>query len=404
MTQRRTEAVTFEGASGQLKGTIEFPTRNEHRAVAVFAHCFACGRNSLAAVRIARLLTDHGIATLRFDFAGIGESEGQFGEIGLLGNADDIVSAVDALADKGLICDLLIGHSYGGAAVIAAASRLPAVRNLVTIGAPFEVDHVLDTIGVERKRIEREANVKLSILGRETIISDEFVKQASNEQQQRRIAELDGRLLILHARDDMVVPYVQGERIFLAAGGEKDFVTLPGADHLLTAPTSAAQVADLIQSWFARSEGPEVADNRPLAATVKVATQGGMFTQLVQSHTHDWVADEPEDFGGDDLGPSPYDHLLAALGTCTSMTVMLYARRKNIPLEKVEIELEHGREHASDCAECTDESKRIDVLDRSLRLHGPINEVQKAELMRIANRCPVHRTLENRIEIKTTPF
>ena len=401
---RRTEAINFQGRSGQLKGTIEYPARENPRAVAVFAHCFACGRNSLAAVRIARLLADCGIATLRFDFAGIGESEGQFGETGLLGNADDIVAATSALAENGLPCNLLIGHSYGGAAAIAAASQIPTVRNLVTIGAPFEVDHVLKTVGADQDRIEQEGSMVLSILGREAVITDEFVKQASNEGQRQRIAELDVRLLILHEQDDGIVPYEQGERLFLAARREKDFVTLKGADHLLTAPDSAQQVSSLISDWFARTEMPQINDVRPVSATVKVTTAGGKFAQIVQSRTHDWLADEPEDFGGDDLGPSPYDHLLAALGTCTSMTIMLYARRKKIPLEKVEVELEHGREHASDCAECVDESKQIDVLDRSIRFHGAIDERQRADLMRIADRCPVHRTLENRIEIKTTPF
>jgi len=402
--QRRSEAIAFAGKSGTLHGIIEMPARVEPRAVAVFAHCFACGRNSLAAVRIARLLADCGVATLRFDFAGLGESDGQFGETGLLGNADDIVAAAAALAERGLVCTMLVGHSYGGAAVIAAASRLPAVGNLVTIGAPFEVDHVLENIGADREQIARDGNVRLNIFGRNAIITEEFLVQASNALQMERLAKLEARLLVLHARNDPVVPYEQAERLFLAAGGEKDFATLASADHLLTDPDAATQVVGLIDTWFSRTEQPQPPDSRPLSATVKVATAGGVFTQHVQSHSHDWLADEPQDLGGDDRGPSPYDHLLAALGTCTSMTVMLYARRKSIPLEKVEIELEHGREHASDCVECADDGKRLDVLDRSIRLHGAIDEVQRAELLRIADRCPVHRTLENRIEIKTTTF
>lgn len=402
--QRRSETIAFAGKSGTLHGVIEMPARVEPRAAAVFAHCFACGRNSLAAVRIARLLADRGIATLRFDFAGLGESEGQFGETGLLGNADDIVAAAAALTERGLVCTMLVGHSYGGAAVIAAASRLPAVGNLVTIGAPFEVDHVLETIGADHEQIAREGSARLNIFGRDAVITEEFLAQASNALQLERLAGLTARLLVLHARNDPVVPYEQAERLFLAAGGEKDFTTLPRADHLLTDPDGAPRVVGLIDSWFSRTEQPQPAENRPLPATVRVATAGGVFTQQVQSHSHDWFADEPQDLGGDDRGPSPYDHLLAALGTCTSMTVMLYARRKSIPLEKVEIELEHGREHASDCVECADDGKRIDVLDRSIRLHGAIDDVQRAELLRIADRCPVHRTLENRIEIKTTTF
>lgn len=406
MTKRASERVVFAGSQGDLAGILERPGAQSPRGVAVFAHCFACGRQSIAATRVARFLAERGFAVLRFDFAGLGESEGEFGDTGLLGNADDIVSAVGALAQRGLQCSMLIGHSYGGAAVVAAASRLPQVDHLVTIGAPFEADHVLDTIGANRTELADVGRTSVTLMGRETVITDAFVKQASNAEQAARLATLKSRLLVMHARGDDIVAYEQGEHLFVAAGGEKDFVTLRDADHLLSAPGAADQVAESIDQWFSRANSHSPGEERPLPGTVKVATQAGDFAQLVQSQSHDWIADEPVEVGGDDLGPTPYDHLLAALGTCTSMTLMIYARRKGIPLERVEIELEHGREHAADCAECQDTkgSKQIDVMDRSIRLHGPIDDGQRAELMRIADRCPVHRTLENRIEIKTIGY
>lgn len=406
MTVRKTERFAFPGSQGDLAGIIELPATQPHRGVAVFAHCFACGRQSIAATRVARYLAERGYAVLRFDVAGLGESEGEFGQTGLLGNADDIVSAVEALAQRGLQCSILIGHSYGGAAAIAAATRLPQVEHLVTIGAPFEVDHVLDTIGADRAELAGAGRITVTLMGRETVITDAFVKQASNADQAARLAALEARLLVLHAREDDVVAYEQGERLFLAAGGEKAFVTLRDADHLLSAPGASVQVVDRIDHWLGRTDIQLPAGERPLPGTVRVATQTGDFAQLVQSQSHDWIADEPVEVGGDDLGPTPYDHLLAALGTCTSMTLMIYARRKGIPLERVEIELEHGREHAADCAECPNMNAgvQIDIMDRSIRLHGPIDDGQRADLMRIADRCPVHRTLENRIEIKTIAF
>ena len=401
------ERISFPGSNGELSGTLERPADGMLRGAAVFAHCFACGRNMLAASRIARYLAEQGIATLRFDFTGIGESEGAFEDTGLVSNADDIVAATDALAERALTATVLVGHSYGGAAAIAAADRLPSVTHIATLGAPFDVAHVIESIGVSRKAIARDGRADFTLFGRPLVIGADFVEQASNDAQRQSLAHLAQSLLVLHSPSDAIVPYAEGEQIFLAAAGNKSFVSLDGIDHLATGDEAVERIGAIIAGWLplARPHGVRAApDNRPLPGTVRVRTDRGKFAQVVQSETHDWIADEPLELGGDDRGPTPYDHLLAALGTCTSMTISLYAARKGIPLDTVEIELEHGREHAADCTDCGDGDARIDVLDRSIRLHGELTAEQRERLMEIADRCPVHRTLENRIEIKTIEF
>lgn len=398
---------TFPGSHGTLCGTLELPTGQEPRAVAVFAHCFACGRNALAATRIARSLAEQGIATLRFDFAGIGESEGAFEETGLVSNADDIVAAGAALADRGHTVSILIGHSYGGAAALAAAERMPTVSHVATIGSPFDVTHVIESIGASTAEIDEQGSAKFALFGRDLSIGRDFVAQASNSAQQKRLASFGRALLVMHSPTDQIVPFSEGLQIFAAAGGTKSFVSLDGVDHLVTGNEATGRISAMIAAWLPlppQAEQRVTDEARPLPGTVRVSTDRGKFAQIVQSQSHDWVADEPLELGGDDRGPTPYDHLLAALGTCTSMTIGLYAARKRIPLEAVEIELEHGREHAADCAECSDADAKIDVIDRSIRLKGDLTAEQRTRLLEIADRCPVHRTLENRIEIKTIAF
>lgn len=398
---------TFPGSHGTLSGTLELPSGEKSRAVAVFAHCFACGRNSLAATRLARGLAKQGIATLRFDFAGIGESEGEFADSGLVSNADDIVAAVAALEEHGHIVSILIGHSYGGAAALAAIDRLPTVSHVATIGTPFDVTHVIESIGSSKAEIEEQGDVRFTLFGRQLSIGREFVAQASNTAQRERLAKFDRSLLVMHSPTDEIVSFSEGLQIFAAAEGSKSFASLEGIDHLVTSAEAIERITSVITAWLPlppEADQPEATGPRPLAGTVRVTTDKGKFAQIVQSQSHDWVADEPLELGGHDRGPTPYDLLLAALGTCSSMTISLYAARKGIPLESVEIELEHGREHAADCSDCSDASTRIDVIDRSIRLHGDLTAEQRAKLLEIADRCPVHRTLENRIDIKTTPF
>lgn len=403
--QSTSEKISFMGSKGQIGGTLDLPSDGAVRGAVVLAHCFACGRNSLAASRLARYFAANGIATLRFDFAGIGDSEGDFAATGLVSNAEDIIAAAAELSRRAMPVDFLVGHSYGGAATIAAAEHVASVTHVVTIGAPHDVGHVIESIGSSQAEIAERGEADFSLFGRTLKIGSTFLEQASNSEQQARLSRFSKSLLVLHSPDDEIVPFSQAQSIFAAAGSrDKSFVALNGVSHLATRDADIARIGSIILSWLPLPPAeavPSVQGIRPLPSTIRVRTDKGKFAQIVQSEKHDWIADEPRTVGGDDRGPTPYDHLLAALGTCTSMTIALYAQRKGIPLEAVEIELEHGREHSSDCVACDDGGVQIDVLDRSIRLHGELSTEQRSRLMQIADRCPVHRTLESRIEIKT---
>jgi len=400
-----TEKFQFTGKNGQkLDGRLEKPKGRDVKAIALFAHCFTCTKSSKAAVRITSALAARGIATLRFDFTGLGASEGTFSQSGFESNMSDLVAAANALAEGPGAPSIIIGHSLGGAAVIAAAEQIEHAKAVVTVGAPFEVDHVLHQLGDDLEKVEKHGEAEVSIGGRPFVVDQAFVEETFNQPQAERLQKLGKALLVLHAPDDDIVGLKNAGKIFTAARHPKSFMALDGADHLLTAEGSAEYAAQIIAAWVTPYIGAEAAqaETRPHKGIVRVGTAGGKFTQNIQTETHDFLGDEPKSFGGDDLGPTPYDFLLAALGSCTSMTIKMYADRKKIPLEAVEIELEHSRDHVDDCADCSNTENRIDVIDRSIRMTGDLSDEQRHRLLEIADRCPVHRTLENHIEIHST--
>ena len=397
-----TEPFRFTGRDGLvLDGRLERPRHSEPRGVAIFAHCFTCGKDVRAAATIARTLANKGLMVLRFDFTGLGGSGG--GLEGFAGNVDDLVAAADALRGAGRAPTLLVGHSLGGAAVIAAAEHIPEVAAVVTIGAPFEVDHVLDRLGEGRAQVETEGEAVVSIAGRPFRVTRDFIDQAMGQPQAERLTRLGRAILVMHAPGDELVALDNARRIYDSARHPKSFVALDGADHLLTHDEDARYAAELIAAWAERYLAPLGQDGRPVDGIVRVTTAGGKFGQLVATPSHVFVADEPKRFGGDDDGPTPYDLLLAALGTCTSMTIKTYADRKGMTLDKVRIELEHSRDHAEDCASDVEGgSAMIQVIDRAIELVGDLTDDERARLMEIADRCPVHRTLEGDLHIHST--
>lgn len=398
------ERFDFPNASGQnLAALLDRPT-GEPRAYALFAHCFTCGKNVHAAKRIAEALTALDIAVLRFDFTGLGSSEGEFANTNFSSNVGDLLAAAAALRRLRRAPAILIGHSLGGTAVLAAAAEVPEARAVVTIAAPCDPAHVTGLFKDRLDEIGAEGEVEVALAGRPFRISRAFVDDLAQHKLERRIANLRKALLIFHSPTDEVVGIDNASRIFAAAKHPKSFVSLAGADHLLSARGDAAYVADVIRAWAGRYlDAPErAAEPAPQAGAVVVReTRRGRFQQEVTAGRHRFLADEPLDVGGLDSGPSPYDLLLAGLGACTAMTLRLYAERKALPLEEVTVALDHSKIHAVDCAECETKEGMIDRIERAITLLGKLDADQRQRLMEIADKCPVHRTLTSEIDIRT---
>lgn len=399
MAYRTAEFTNADGV--RLKARIELPV-GPVRAVALFAHCFTCTMQSHAATRLTIALAMRGIATMRFDFTGLGGSDGDFANAGFAADVADVVGAADHLRATIGAPALLIGHSLGGAAILAAAGRVPEARAVVTIGAPFDPEHVLHRIDGDLSAIERDGAGDVRIGGRQFRISADFLSNTRGAMPAAQIAGLKRALLVLHAPLDEIVGIDNARQIFEAARHPKSFISLDGADHLLTRLADAEYVAGLIATWSERYLDPVPAGADVAAGEVLAGSTAGKFATLIRTPGHDLIADEPVAIGGSDAGPGPYDLLLAALGACTSMTVRLVAARENIPVTGVTVRLRHDRNHAADCDHCLESGSRIEAIHRSIGFTGELDDVQRARLMVIADKCPVHRTLTGVLHIHTT--
>ncbi|WP_019590288.1 MULTISPECIES: bifunctional alpha/beta hydrolase/OsmC family protein [unclassified Thioalkalivibrio] len=395
----RRERVEFPGHRGQmLAGRIDRPT-GPVRAWALFAHCFTCGKDNRAANRIARGLAETGIATLRFDFTGLGDSEGDFANSGFSSNLEDLLAAADYLRGRDAAPALLVGHSLGGAAVLGVAGRIPECRAVATIAAPFEADSVLDHFGEALETIETEGEATVNLAGRPFRIRREFVEDLRSQTQAERIRDLDRPLMILHAPGDTVVSVDAARRIFETARHPKSFVSLDDADHTLLNPADAEYVAGLVAAWGTRYIGEERGDSADAdapgdgtAVTVE-ETGDGQYQQDVRIGPHHFLADEPPDVGGDGTGPNPYELLLASLGACTSMTLRMYAAHKQLPLERVRVHLQHEK--------LKGENGPVDRITREITIEGDLDAKQRERMLQIADRCPVHRTLHGEVQVET---
>lgn len=394
--------VVFTNASGtRLAGRLELPA-GPMRGVALFAHCFTCTAQSHGARRIGIALAEHGIATMTFDFTGLGKSEGAFADSHFAANVSDLVAAAAHLRETIGAPSVLIGHSLGGAAVIAAAGDIPECRAVVTIGAPYDPAHVLHQLGDQIARVRAEGQAEVTIGGRPFEVSSAFLDAVEGQDQAGRLARLKRALLVLHAPTDATVGIENAAQIFGAAKHPKSFVSLDGADHLLTQAAPAAYAAAMISAWVEPYLPPAAPSDAPAEGRVRVTTTDAKFTTLVQSATHSFVADEPLKVGGSDLGPTPYDLLLSALGTCTAMTIKLVADREAMPLTGVSVELSHDRCHSEDCQTPGEGRPKIEILSRAITLSGDLTDAQRSRLRAIADKCPVHRTLEAHPVIRTT--
>ena len=406
MATLNSEKITFTGSQGfDLAARLDLPA-GKPRAYAVFAHCFTCSKDIFAASRIAGTLTGHGIAVLRFDFTGLGGSDGEFANTNFTSNVEDLLVAAEYLRQNHEAPQILIGHSLGGAAVLAVAGRIPEALCVATIGAPCDPAHVAENFKKDIEEIKAKGEAEVHLGGRPFRIQKQFIDDIEGQKLKEAIHGMKKALLVFHSPIDETVGIENASQIFLAALHPKSFISLDQADHLLRRRADALYVADVIAAWTARFIGrEEEAPSRQALATEKgtvlVAEAGdGPFSQLVSvGGRHALRADEPHAVGGNDTGPTPYDYLLAGLGACTSMTMRMYADRKGIPLERVAVTLRHEKMHADDCAKCETSSGKIDRIEREIEISGDLDAESRQKLMEIADKCPVHRTLHSEVKI-----
>ena len=407
----KSERVNFPGALGnELAARLERPGEVTPAAYALFAHCFTCSKDLKAVSRISRALVSRGFGVLRFDFTGLGESEGDFADTNFSSNLEDLHAAVEFLRRRYQAPQLLIGHSLGGAAVLSVAGEVQEVRAVVTIGAPSDTEHLQETLLSAAPELADSEEVEVSLAGRSFRIRRQFLDDLAEQRVLSAVRELDRALLILHSPTDDVVGIEHAARIYKAARHPKSFVSLDGADHLLLSrPEDARFVAEVVSTWSARyldpassGDGEKTADESVPEGVVRVSGGPDGLEQEIRAGRHRLTADEPTSVpGGTDQGPNPYDFLLAALGACTSMTLRMYAERKGWDLRGVEVTLSHSKIHAEDCAECETREGKVDCIEREIALEGDLDDDQRRRLLEIAGRCPVHRTLTSEIVVRS---
>lgn len=394
----------FQNHFGEtLSGRLETPTGTP-AAYALFAHCFTCSKDIIAASIISKKLTESGIAVLRFDFTGLGNSDGDFANTNFSSNVDDLISAYRSLTQQFEAPQILIGHSLGGAAVLKAAQQLSSVKAVVTIGAPSCTEHVSHLFKDNLETIKKEGKAQVQLAGREFTIKKQFIDDLNKVEIIDGIKNFKKALLVLHSPIDNRVSIDHAAEIFLAAKHPKSFISLDSADHLLFNRSDAEYAAKIIGAWVSK-----YIDNKK-GESIKVEKgsvslknrKGTKFTNDIYTSKHHIVADEPRSIGGNDLGLSPYELLLSGLGACTSMTLKMYAERKNINLESIQVDLRHSKIHAEDCNECETEKGMIDQIEKHIQIEGQFTPEQKQRLYEIAERCPVNRTLLSEVSIKSS--
>lgn len=399
----QSQKVFFSNAQGQqLSARLELPVNQTPHSYAVFAHCFTCNKNLTPVTNISRSLRLQGFGVLRFDFTGLGESEGDFSDTNFSSNIDDLEAAAAFLAEHHQAPSLMVGHSLGGTAAICAGSRIESVQAIATIGSPFDPGHVSHLLDTNIPEIEAKGEAQVTIAGRSFRVKKQFLEDIREKMIVEQLGAMRKALLILHSPQDEVVAIENAAKIYQAAFHPKSFVSLNGADHLLSNKADSLYAGEVIASWAKRYVSlPKAA---PIKAQKQVAVRLGPegYTTEIMVRQHHLTADEPPSVGGNDFGPTPYELVAAGLGACTAMTLHMYARRKKWDLREVRVHLDHYKDYAEDLQSCeNDQTSKIDHFERILELEGDLNEEQKARLLEIADRCPVHRTLNSPVNIQT---
>ena len=401
--------ASFKNSQGEsLSGLLETPN-SETKAYALFAHCFTCSKDIAAASRITRALANKGIAVLRFDFTGLGNSDGDFANTNFSSNISDLIQAANHLKENYAAPVMIIGHSLGGAAVLAAAHEIPSLKAVVTVGAPSTGHHVEHLFSHAKEEIVENDEALVDLAGRKFTIKKQFVEDINKYNDVEHISQLNKALLVLHSPIDETVSIDEAAKIYSAAKHPKSFISLDKADHLLSRREDSEYVASIISSWAARyldifdvnHEASSGTAPKIESGHVLVTEQNKKFTRKIYTEDHQLIADEPLSANGSNLGPNPYELLLAALGACTSMTMRMYATRKNLNLDNIEVTMKHDHIHAEDCSDCDSKTGLVDKIEKTIKLEGNLTDSERQRLLEIADMCPVHKTLHNEIQIKT---
>lgn len=399
----KSEKVEFSNSEGHsLSGIIDFPVDGKPKIFALFAHCFTCSKNLKSVTNISRALISQGIAVLRFDFTGLGQSEGDFSESNFSSNLEDLVSACRFLSSEYDAPQLMIGHSLGGTAVLYASLTMQDVRAVVTIGSPAEAEHVQHLLSQNIEELKKNGEAEVNIGGRPFKIKEQFLKDIQQSGGVASIKDLNKALLIIHSPQDKIVGIENAAEIYQSAMHPKSFVSLDGADHLMSDSKDSTYVGNVISQWASRYLDLDIEDSLSPEGdvTVRLNSNDQFLTEIVAGHHH-FMADEPEGSGGTDLGPSPYDFLLSALGACTAMTLRMYATHKKIDLKEVKVHLTHEKKPDKDGQNTDGSNAKIDVIQRLVTLEGNLTEEQRKRLIEIADKCPIHKTLEGQPQIIT---
>lgn len=401
----RSEEFVFRGSQGPLSGRLVTPGYPVEHSV-LFAHCFTCSKDIPAAKRITAKLAARGLAVLSFDFTGLGHSDGEFENTSFTSNVDDLKMAAEELGRRIAPPSLLVGHSLGGAAVIAAAPEIPTIKAVATIGAPFDPAHVTHLFANSLDDISASGRAEVTLGGRPFTISQDFVNDIHASRLVPALAKLDAAVLVLHSPIDNIVNVSNAADIFQHAKHPKSFVSLDDADHLMRRVSDADYAAGVIASWAAKYLPSSSSGQSPTAPDgdvfVSEVDPGSFAQDVLVARTHQLRADEPEDVGGANTGPTPYQLLQAGLGACTTMTIRMYARRKDIPLESVSVTVTHAKRHLTECERCESTPHAVDHFTRTIILTGDLSDDQKGSLLKIAEKCPVHKTLEASAHIETS--
>lgn len=385
-----------------LAGRLELPADQQPHNFAIFAHCFTCTKNLLAVKNVSRALTAAGFGVLRFDFTGLGESEGDFENTNFSGNVEDLIAAANFLEKEYKAPTLIIGHSLGGTAVIMAAAQLPKIKAVVTINSPSDPEHVKHHLEQDIAKIEREGKAQVNLSGRPFTIKKHFLDDLKKQPIKEVVGSMRKALLILHSPQDAIVSVNNAEEIYMAAHHPKSFVSLDGADHLLSRKEDSIYTGKVIAGWASRYVAiPElelISSKQDVAASLN---KNDGFTTDLKLGKHYLTADEPTSFGGKDYGPTPYELVSSGLAACTAMTIQMYAKRKGWDLQNVEVHISYEKKHAIDCEHCETETAKIDTFTREIKFEGNLDEKQLKRLLQIADKCPVHKTLHSKTQIVT---